>query len=88
MTLIFPNPSRSCEADGQHIQFVGYDGVFEILFFVETNAISNASSLGSNTEADYLAAFDESRDTILKVARKAYYRSRTNVIRLTSAEFR
>ena len=88
MALIFPNPSRSCEADGKHIHFFGYEGDFEILFIVETNAISLGSSKGENTEADYLAAFDKSRDTILKVARKAYSKSRKNVIHLTSSEFR
>ncbi|GLS29380.1 Protein of unknown function [Mesorhizobium albiziae] len=86
MTLTFPNRSRSYDEAGQHIRFLGYDGMFEIPFRVEIEALPNPNR--ATAEAGYLAAFDAARDSILDVARKAYSRGRKNLCVLTSADFR
>jgi Protein of unknown function (DUF1488) len=84
MALTFPNRSRSYDEAGQHIRFLGYDGMFEISFLIETKALPNRAT----AEAGYLAAFDAARDSILDVARKAYSRGRKNLCVLTSGDFR
>ena len=57
MALTFPNRSRSYDAAGRRIRFVGYDGMFEVAFFVETGAIAKAVL----NETGYLEAFDAAR---------------------------
>ena len=42
MTLSFPNISRSFDNARNVIRFTGYDGMFEVRFFVETGAFSTA----------------------------------------------
>ena len=87
MALTFPNRSRSYDEAGQHIRFLGYDGMFEIPFLIEIKVFANTTP-GATTEAGYLAAFDAARGSILDVARKAYSRGRKNLFVLTSADFR
>lgn len=84
MTLTFPNASRSYDEAGQRVRFIGHDGMFEVPFFVETDALSTAAS----GEADYLAAFDAWRSTIHDVAREIYGNARRTVYTLTAADFR
>lgn len=72
MALTFPNSSRSFDEKGHRIRFLGYDGMFEIRFFVELDAISKAMAKVIVGEHDFLAAFDNLRGSILDVARKAY----------------
>ena len=84
MALTFPNRSRSYDAAGKRIRFVGYDGMFEVAFFVETGAIAKASL----NETGYLEAFDAARTSIQDVAREAYANSRKNMHVLKSADFR
>ncbi len=88
MALTFPNRSRSYDDAGQHIRFLGYDGMFEIPFLIEIEALANPNREAATAEAGYLAAFDAARDSILDVARKAYSRGRKNLFVLTSADFR
>jgi hypothetical protein len=88
MTLIFPNRSRSYDEAGQHIRFLGYDGMFEVPFLIEIEALANPNPEAATAEAGYLAAFDAARDSIHEAARKAYSRGRKNVCVLTSADFR
>lgn len=84
MTLTFPNRSRSYDEAGQRVRFIGHDGMFEIPFGVELDALATAPT----AEADYLAAFDSARDKIHAVARKAYSHGRKNVYLLTRSDFR
>ena len=84
MALTFPNQSRSYDAAGKRIRFVGYDGMFEVAFFVEAGAIAKASL----NEAGYLDAFDAARTSIQNVARQVYANRRKNMHVLTSADFR
>ncbi|MCT7375551.1 DUF1488 domain-containing protein [Chelativorans salis] len=84
MTLSFPNRSRSYDEAGQRVRFTGHDGMFEVPFFVETNALRPAAA----SEAHYLAAFDAARATIHDVAREIYGNTRRSVYVLTAADFR
>lgn len=88
MALTFPNRSRSYDEMAQRIRFRGYDGMFEISFAVEVNALSNAKSASPNSEAGHLAAFDAARESIHNVAREAYSHGRKNIYVLTPADFR
>jgi hypothetical protein len=87
MTLTFPNPSRSFDEARNAVRFLGYDGMFEVRFFVEAAALG---TLGSHTltEAYCLAAFDAARNSVYKVAQKAYTKGRRNAYVLTVADFR
>jgi hypothetical protein len=88
MALTFPNRSRSYDEAGQRVHFLGYDGMFEIPFCVEIDALGNPSSVAAATETDHLAAFDVARGSIYDVAREAYSQGRKSVYVLTPADFR
>ena len=83
MALTFPNRSRSYDAAGRRIRFVGYDGMFEVAFYVETGAIAKAVL----NETGYLEAFDAARTAIQDVAREAYANGRKNMYVLKTADF-
>ncbi|WP_417774195.1 DUF1488 domain-containing protein [Stappia sp.] len=83
MTLNFPNRSRSYDEAGRRVRFSGHDGMFEVPFFVEADALSTTSP----GEEQYLAAFDEARTRIYDVARKIYGSARKNVYVLTKSDF-
>ncbi|PSH70264.1 DUF1488 domain-containing protein [Phyllobacterium brassicacearum] len=87
MALTFPNRSRSYDTAHQRVRFLGYDGLFEVPFFIEAAAFSNAGSNMDSVEEDYLAAFDAARGTILDVARQVYSYGRKNMYVLTPADF-
>lgn len=88
MALTFPNRSRSYDEAGQRIRFLGHDGMFEIPFAIEIDALAGANAATPTAEAGYLAAFDSARDAIHAVARKAYSHGRKNIYLLTPADFR
>lgn len=91
MTLSFPNPSRSFDGIRNAVRFTGYDGMFEVRFFVEADALAkpDAGSRGSETaETASLSAFDALRAAIYDVARETYSNSRRNSYTLTAADFR
>jgi hypothetical protein len=88
MALTFPNRSRSYDEAGQRVRFVGHDGMFEIPFGVELDALATAKSPAPTAEADYLAAFDSALDNIHGVARKVYSHGRKNAYLLTRSDFR
>ena len=88
MALTFPNRSRSYDEMAQRIRFRGYDGMFEVPFAVEVDALSKIISVTSNSEAEHLAAFDAARESIYNVAREAYSHGRKNIYVLTPGDFR
>lgn len=88
MTLSFPNRSRSYDAVGRRVRFLGHDGMFEVPFFVEVAALSKRAPAGTDSEGDYLDAFDANRSSIHDVAREAYSSSRKNMYVLTPADFK
>jgi len=88
MALTFPNNSRSYDEASRRIRFFGYDGMFEIRFFLEIDALAKASSGKIAGEGEYLAAFDNLRKKIVAAAEKAYGKgSRGNMYTLTLADF-
>ena len=91
MTLQFPNPSRSFDEMRNAIRFIGHDGMFEVPFFVEVDALTKSSVVSRSTELSeemYLSAFDSTRRSIENVARKAYSNRRQTSYPLTAADFR
>ncbi len=88
MTLTFANRSRSYDRDRRQIRFVGYDGIFEVPFLLDIDALSRGARHISRSEADHLAAFDAARDEVQSVAREAYGHARKRLYVLTSADFR
>ncbi|MBP2560049.1 hypothetical protein J2T08_000790 [Neorhizobium galegae] len=85
MTLIFPNRSRSFDEARKVVRFLGYDGMFEVRFFVEAKALADSTATGMS-EADYLRAFDAARSSIQDAAMKAYRPSRGTTYTLTAAD--
>lgn len=91
MTLAFPNPSRSFDAVRNAVRFIGHDGMFEVLFFVEVDALAKPETGPQATPASEtrcLSAFDALRSSIQEVARKVYSRQRRTSYILTAADFR
>jgi hypothetical protein len=91
MTLAFPNPSRSFDEARNAVRFTGHDGMFEIRFFVEADALAKSDGTLRGTaasETKYLSAFDALRTSIYDVARKAYSHGRRDSYTLTAAHFR
>ena len=92
MTLGFPNPSRTFDPGREAVGFKGHDGMFEISFFVETTALARASGSRSAaaiaSEAEYLAAFDAARGSVLDAARQAYSGPKRPFYMVTAAHFR
>ncbi|TCL63191.1 DUF1488 domain-containing protein [Rhizobium sp. BK251] len=91
MTLAFPNPSRSFDAVRNAVRFIGHDGMFEVLFFVEIDALAKSDTELHRTRASEtrcLSAFDAFRATIQEVARKVYSHRRATSVTLTAADFR
>lgn len=88
MTLEFPNRSRNFDEARKAVRFIGYDGMFEIRFFVEAAALASASPGRSGVESDCLAAFDALRPSIHDAARSAYDRKRGDSYVLTAADLR
>ena len=84
MTLNFPNSCRSYDEARRRVRFIGHDGMFEIPFFVENDALPTKST----REAEILAAFDTARATIHDVARETYGNTRRTEYTLTAADFR
>ena len=91
MTLAFPNPSRSFDQERHGVYFIGHDGMFQIRFFIEAEALAkNGIALGAkaSVETAYLSAFDDLRNSIQQVASKVYARHRRDSYTLTAADFR
>lgn len=88
MALNFPNRSRSYDPVGQRVRFTGYDGLFQVPFFVEIDAFSEAVATPDSAENSYLAAFDAARTSIQAAALKAYAHGRKAIYVLTAADLR
>jgi hypothetical protein len=90
MTLAFPNPSRSFDQTRRAVCFIGHDGMFQVRFFVEIEALGTFNDAGGKetTEMAYLSAFDALRGSIQDAASKAYARDRRNAYTLTASGFR
>ncbi len=89
MSLTFPNASRTYDDVRNAVRFIGHDGMFEIRFFVEAEALAAALPQGTRmAEDECLSAFDLMRRAIYDVAGRAYSRHRKNINTITAADFR
>jgi hypothetical protein len=88
MGISFPNATRSFDAKNRCVRFTGYDGMFEIKFFVASEVLSSETSHRTANEADLLASFDALRARILKAAVMAYGKSKSSAITLDLGHFR
>lgn len=84
MTLLFPNTSRSFDDVRKVVRFLGYDGMFEVRFFVEAAALAKTST--GMSETDYLKAFDAARPNIQEAATRLYHPRRGTTYTLTAAD--
>jgi hypothetical protein len=91
MALSFPNPSRSFDESRNGVRFIGHDGVFEVPFFIEANALVKPDSKSGRFEAsqaDCLSAFDQRRAAIHDVARAIHTNRRRSSYILNASDFR
>lgn len=91
MTLNFPNPSRNFDVRRNAVSFSGYDGMFEIVFYVAADALMTVRADGRGTatsEAACLANFDARRPAVYKAASKAYAAGSQRFYTLTAADLR
>lgn len=91
MTLEFLNPSRSFDEERNAVRFIGHDGMFEVRFFVEVEALARTRTAFRGKEVStemYLSVFDSSLREIHEVARKAYSRDRRSLQTLTADSFK
>lgn len=89
MSIAFPNRSRSYDATEKRVRFFGYDGMFEVRFFIGLDALAQIAAGIVSCEKDALAAFDQARRVILEAAERTYLRTkRNNMCVLTAADFR
>ncbi|WP_337271524.1 DUF1488 domain-containing protein [Oryzifoliimicrobium ureilyticus] len=88
MSISFPNEARSFDDRNCCVRFTGYDGMFEIKFYLATEVLACEKSHRNAGEADYLKAFDALRPRILKAATSAYSKARSSAITLDLTHFR
>ena len=88
MSISFPNRARSYDETRDQIRFSGYDGMMEIRFLVELDALAKALSAKVSGEPDGLAAFGKLRQRVLETAEKVYAKRKgLKTYMLTSADF-
>ncbi len=87
MTLAFPNSARSFDEVRKAVRFFGHDGMFEIRFLVEAEALAKdrAQALAMS-EAQCLSSFDAMRAPIYAAAKKVYAKYRRNMNILTASD--
>ena len=86
VTLSFPNPIRRFDKIRNAVHFIGYDGLFEVSFFIEAGALSK-SVRGEISQTECLTAFDAACDLIHDAARKVYSRKGGTSYMLTTTDF-
>lgn len=84
MTLMFPNGSRSFDQERQGVRFIAYDGMFEVPFFVEADALVDRHP--ATSEDSCLAAFDAARAAIRAAAVKIYKGRRPTIYVIAAAD--
>ena len=72
MGLAFPNAARSYDDSKHRIRFLGHDGMFEVKFFVDADAVLRGFPDRAATERDFLEAFDRMLAKIQSVAQRLY----------------
>lgn len=87
MGIRFPNEARSFDDKNRCVRFSGYDGMFEVKFYLATDVLACGKAHRHASESDYLTTFDASRRKILKVATNAYLSAQSNSISLSLRDF-
>jgi hypothetical protein len=92
VTLEFLNPSRSFDEERNAVRFIGHDGMFEVPFFIEADALASMRGTGGGrleaAKAASLEAFDALRRSVYDIARKLYSRGRQTSYTITAADVR
>lgn len=88
MGIRFPNEARSFDDKNRCVRFSGYDGMFEVKFYLAAEVLACEKSHRNARESDYLTSFDALRPRILKVAASAYSKAQTSAISLSLQDFR
>lgn len=91
MSVDFPNQSRSFDEVRDAVRFTGYDGMFEVRFLVEAEALALPHPEPDDPdarEAACLSAFDTLRPSIYDAARRVHARKRQDIHTLTADNFR
>lgn len=87
MTLAFPNSARSFDEVRKAVRFFGHDGMFEIRFFVEAEALAKGRGHAMGmSEAQCLSTFDAMRTPIYAAAKKVYAKYKRNMNILTALD--
>ena len=68
MAIAFPNTMRSIDDARRAIRFSGYDGMMEIRFSVDLDALDVLAGHVHSSDKAYLSTFDEMRARIQQVA--------------------
>jgi hypothetical protein len=84
VTLVFPNGSRSFDKDRRGVRFTAYDGMFEVPFLVEADALAHAHA----SEDACLAAFDDARPAIRAAALRIYKGRQPPIYVIRAADLR
>ncbi|RYE61931.1 MAG: DUF1488 domain-containing protein [Oxalobacteraceae bacterium] len=87
MGVSFPNQTRSFDGKNRCVRFTGYDGMFEIKFYLAVEVLASERAERNTSEIDYLTSFDALRPRILKAATSEYSRSRSSTIMLNLTNF-
>lgn len=87
MSLNFPNSSRSYDESRHGVRFVGYDGIKQIAFFLEPDALSFLDAQAGRDEQAALRVFDKNIQRILERAAKAYHGTRQHSYLLDATAF-
>jgi hypothetical protein len=87
MTLAFPNSARSFDEVRKAVRFFGHDGMIEIRFFVEAEALAKGRGHAMGmSEAQCLSTFDAMRTPIYAAAKKVYAKYKRNMNILTASD--
>ncbi len=87
MALSFPNGSRSYDAPNHRVRFVGHDGIMQIAFFVESDALAHIDARVRRDEPSALSVFDKNIERILDAAARAYHGTRRASYLLGARDF-
>ena len=87
MALSFPNSSRSYDPSHDRVRFLGHDGVLQIAFFLESDALRRIDPGVRKDEPSVLSVFDKNIGRILDAATKAYRATRKHSYQLIAADF-
>jgi hypothetical protein len=87
MALEFPNNSRSYDSTRRAVRFWGYDGVFEIAFFIESGVLSSIAPGMRKTDAEILKCFDANWLKIIQAAGRTYFRRKNGDYSVGVADF-